>query len=150
MDDPPWRAFLLVAAHVARVEGWSAREAVAWVDRRGSEGEPLLPGGLANHTPAAWIAALEALAASTIIGRLFCADCFEDWRFGPVDDVASSRVAAAVRRLRARDPSLEVLDLRDEGPLDDQHAGVLGAAAGHAPNLTYLDLAAWRSYPFEF
>jgi len=75
--------------------------------------------------PDPWVAELEALAAETVVGRLFCADCFENWRFGAVDDVLSTRVAAAVRRLRARDAALEVLDLRGEGPLDGDAAGVL-------------------------
>ena len=58
-----------------------------------------------------------------------------------IDDVASTKVAAAIRRLRARDDALEVLDLRNEGPLGWELAGVLGAAAGHSITLVSLDVA---------
>ncbi|KAH8058634.1 hypothetical protein JL722_5858 [Aureococcus anophagefferens] len=145
-DGPPVRAALVAAAYVAREEGWASREALAFLGPRLCETSSLFAaedaGDIALALPDPWVAELEALAAETVVGRLFCADCFENWRFGAVDDVLSTRVAAAVRRLRARDAALEVLDLRGEGPLDGDAAGVLGAAAGHALDLVSLDLSA--------
>ena len=128
-DGPPVRAALVAAAYVAREEGWASREALAFLGPRLCETSSLFAaedaGDIALALPDPWVAELEALAAETVVGRLFCADCFENWRFGAVDDVLSTRVAAAVRRLRARDAALEVLDLRGEGPLDGDAAGVL-------------------------
>ena len=124
-------------------EGWSGDEALRFVGTRCSEaGAPYASGKeLEEDIPSDWFGALNSVAQKTEIGRLFCHDCFEDWRYGAIDDVASTKVAAAIRRLRARDDALEVLDLRNEGPLGWELAGVLGAAAGHSITLVSLDVA---------
>ena len=143
LDERPWKGCVLGAAYCAREEGWSGDEALRFVGTRCSEaGAPYASGKeLEEDIPSDWFGALNSVAQKTEIGRLFCHDCFEDWRYGAIDDVASTKVAAAIRRLRARDDALEVLDLRNEGPLGWELAGVLGAAAGHSITLVSLDVA---------
>ena len=147
LQDRPWKGCLLGAAYCAREEGWSGDEALRFVGTRCSEaGAPYASGKeLEEDIPSDWFAALNSVAQKTEIGRLFCHDCFEDWRYGASDDVASTKVAAAIRRLRARDDALEVLDLRNEGPLGWELAGVLGAAAGHSITLVSLDVASCQN-----
>ena len=143
LGEEPWRGCVLGAAYVAREEGWSCEEALNFVGDRASEaGRPFAGrGDLRAIIPEEWLHTLDTLAGKTHMGRLFCHDCFEDWRYGAIDDVSSTKVAAAVRRLRARDDALEVLDLRNEGPISVDLAGVLGAAAGHSMCLVSLDVA---------
>ncbi|KAJ1461674.1 hypothetical protein M885DRAFT_506738 [Pelagophyceae sp. CCMP2097] len=148
---PLWRSALLVAAYLARANGLRAAEALRFVARKLTDEDAAMPDegqdlavDPSKLVPCGWAELLQFDAERTVRGRLFCGECFEKWRFGAVDDVLSTKVQAALRRLRARDESLVSLELRDEGPLDSDAAGVLGAAAGYASALTSLDLASCR------
>ncbi|KAJ8611843.1 hypothetical protein CTAYLR_005776 [Chrysophaeum taylorii] len=121
-----WCAEMVAAAYVARRDGLAGAEILKAL-------------GLAPP-PMPWESVLRGVADASARGRLFCDECFQEWRGGRVDDALAGRAAAAVRRLAKRDPSLTALDLRGE-PFDVDTAAVLGAVAGHAIHLATLDVS---------
>lgn len=127
-QSPPMRGLAIAAACMARRDGLTGGEILAALD-------DTLP-----ESPE-WRSAIASAADSTAIGRLFCEACFEEWKIGKVDDALSTRLDAAVSRLRARDPNLLTLDLRDEGPLSPDDAGLLGAASCRVTTLLSLDIS---------
>ena len=77
--------------------------------------------------PAPWRAALEEWATLHETGRLFCEECFDEWRHGDPDLITHELMPRAADRIARDDASLVTLDARGEA-LDVGGAGAIADA----------------------
>lgn len=123
-EHPPVRAIAIAGAYAARCEGLTGDEILA-----------VLP-----QLPSRWQEALVGTADANAIGRLFCNECFDEWRNSNTDnDTASTKqLVGANGESGIEDPARRFLDLKDEGLLDN-HLDVADILGVRAKYLTALD-----------